>query len=152
MGWQPKHGVERKIESVLCMSQLNPSNPWEFGPWHRLIEMLVEGAWQNSKVSRSVVPQWLGGLSPFPPLASNPPQHPPHPTKLIRSSVKLFQHIQQEASKTSKQKGTGRKRERVISSTGSGLAVREDANINRVYPPLISRKMQMTFLRAVNLN
>lgn len=20
-GWQPKHGVERKIESVLCMSQ-----------------------------------------------------------------------------------------------------------------------------------
>lgn len=31
-------------------------------------------------------------------------------------------------------------------------ALREDANINQVYPPLISRKMQMPFLWAVNLN
>lgn len=64
----------------------------------------------------------------------------------------LYSMLWQEARKASKQKGTGRKRECVISSTGSGPALREDANINQVCPPLISRKMQMPFLWALNLN
>lgn len=44
------------------------------------------------------------------------------------------------------------RREHVIASAGSGPALSEDANINRVYQALISRKMQMPFLWAVNLN
>ncbi|KAF4109135.1 hypothetical protein G5714_010208 [Onychostoma macrolepis] len=172
---EPHFPGSLRIESLaqttthhICRSErLNPSNPWEFGPWHRLIEMPVEGAWQYSKVSRSVVPQWLGGLSPFPPLASNLPQHPPqsnqtHPqqcqtipthsaslqinrwgkekeTKVIvdfscgkfqlisvNTDIHLSSGIEficsiftlnmlwQEASKTSKQKGTGRKREHYL--------------------------------------
>ncbi|CAM4603350.1 unnamed protein product [Leuciscus chuanchicus] len=66
------------------------SSPWEFGPWHSLIEMPVEGAWQNSKVSRSAVPQWLRGLSPFPPLASNPPQHPPQSNQTVPNYSNTF--------------------------------------------------------------
>lgn len=44
------------------------------------------------------------------------------------------------------------RREHVIASAGSGPALSKDANINRVHPALISRKMQMAFLWAVNLN
>lgn len=65
-------------------------NPWEYGPWHSLIEMPVEGAWQNSKVSRFSVPQWLRGLSPFPPLASNPPQHLPQSNQTVPNYSNTF--------------------------------------------------------------
>jgi len=66
------------------------SSPWEFGPWHSLIETPVEGAWQNSKVSRSAMPQWLRGLSPFPPLASNPPQHSPQSNQTVPNYSNTF--------------------------------------------------------------